>query len=74
LRVFSQINGNVYYIPETLYKMRTGGISTTNILTKMREDYRAMRAHKTGNVITLLRKSLSKIKQFKWNNMILGKF
>jgi len=73
LRVFSQINSNVYYIPETLYKMRTGGISTTNILTKMCEDYRAMRAHKTGNVITLLRKSLSKIKQFKWNNMILGK-
>ena len=73
LRVFSQIKGDVFYIPETLYKMRIGGISTTSIFTKMREDYRAMRCHKTGNVITLLRKNFSKLKQFQWNNMILGK-
>ena len=43
--------------------MRLGGISNgslRNILLKVKEDYRAMRKHKVGNIFTLVRKTLSK--------------
>ena len=35
LRYLSQTTGKVAYIPETLYKMRTGGMSTTKLVQKM---------------------------------------
>ena len=55
------------YIPRELVKMRLGGVSNRsvkNIITKMKEDYRAIRKNKVGGVGTLVFKSLSKIRQF----------
>ena len=55
------------YIPRVLVKMRVGGVSNRgfkNILTKMREDYRAIRKANVGGVGTLVLKNVSKIRQF----------
>ena len=55
------------YIPRELVKMRLGGVSNRgvkNIITKMKEDYRAIRKNNVGGVVTLVFKSLSKIRQF----------
>lgn len=55
------------YVPRVLVKMRMGGVSNRsfkNILTKMNEDYRAIRKNNIGGVGTLVLKNVSKIFQF----------
>lgn len=67
LRYFSQATGKAIYIPEVLYKMRTGGMSNRNwakIRQKMAEDMLAIRRNRVGGLHTLALKSLSKISQF----------
>jgi len=60
-------NISVKFIPETIIKMRVGGISNKNIksiLNKSKEDLSAMRNNKVGGFLTLVRKNTSKISQF----------
>lgn len=55
------------YVPRVLVKMRHGGVSTNlgaGLLTKAREDYRALRANQAGGAGTLLAKNLRKLGQF----------
>lgn len=55
------------YLPRVLVKMRVGGISNRglkNIITKMKEDYRAIKKNKCGGLGSLVLKNLSKIQQF----------
>ena len=55
------------YIPEVLVKMRVGGESNRSlgrILTKSREDLRALRNNGVGGLGTLAAKNISKISQF----------
>ncbi len=55
------------YIPEVMVKMRVGGESNRSlgrILTKSREDLRALRRYGVGGVGTLAAKNLCKITQF----------
>lgn len=55
------------YIPRVLVKMRVGGMSNRsfkNIITKMNEDYKAIRNNNVGGVGTLVLKNVSKIQQF----------
>lgn len=68
LRIFKQKSLKFLYLPKTIVKMRVGGASNKslkNILQKSKEDYRAMTTNKTGNWLTIFRKNLSKLKQFK---------
>lgn len=67
LRMLSQANLNVRYIPEVLVKMRVGGKSNRslkNILIKMNEDARALKKNGVGGLGTLVGKNLSKVPQF----------
>ncbi len=60
-------NIKLAYIPEVLVKMRTGGESNRSlgrIITKSREDYRAIRTNGVGGIGTLVWKNLSKTGQF----------
>ena len=55
------------YVPRVLVKMRVGGMSNRgfkNIITKVKEDYRAIKKNKSGGIGTLVLKNLSKIQQF----------
>lgn len=55
------------YIPEVLVKMRVGGESNRSLSTmilKSREDLAAIRQHNLGGVGTLVRKNVSKIRQY----------
>ena len=55
------------YIPEVLVHMRLGGASNRslrNLLQKSREDYRALRQNRIGDLSTLLLKNLQKVPQF----------
>lgn len=55
------------YIPEVMVRMRLGGESNGSlgrIITKSREDYRAIRRHGVMGFKTLLSKNVSKIGQF----------
>lgn len=55
------------YLPQVITKMRVGGISNKNlksISTKSYEDYKVIKDHQIGGLITLVRKNSSKIKQF----------
>jgi glycosyltransferase len=54
------------YINEIIVRMSLGGNSNkiSNILKKMREDYKIINDNKIGNVLTLILKNISKIKQF----------
>ena len=63
LRYLTQTSGQIAYIPETLYKMRTGGMSTTKLFQKMTEDYIALRNNNVGGLQALLYKNLSKFPQ-----------
>ncbi len=61
------------YIPHVMVKMRTGGESNKSLgrlIQKSREDLRAMRTHCIGGKRTLIRKNLSKIKQFASTNRL----
>ena len=67
LRIFKDQFLRFEYLPKTITTMRLGGISNgslRNIALKVKEDYRAMRKHQVGNIITLARKTLSKLDQY----------
>lgn len=67
LRWFGQGELKAHYIPEVLVKMRVGGESNKSfgkIITKSREDYRALRSNKIGGLGTLVWKNGSKLGQF----------
>jgi glycosyltransferase len=70
LKLFSGQNNKFKYLPETLIKMRTGGISNRSIYTilkKTYEDWRALRSCKftaLGSVKAIIFKNLRKISQF----------
>ena len=67
LRIFKDQFLNFEYLPKVITTMRLGGISNgslRNIALKVKEDYRAMRKHKVGNILTLARKTLSKLDQY----------
>lgn len=67
LRLLSDVQGRVVYLPEVLVRMRTGGASNRslrNILLKSSEDYRALRSNQVGGAGALLWKNLSKLQQF----------
>ena len=67
LRVLKDQSLKFSYVPEVITKMRVGGASNRslkNIIQKTKEDYRAVRANKVGNIFSILRKNTSKIKQF----------
>lgn len=56
------------YVPRVLVKMAQGGVSTgsaSGLLTKTREDYRALRRYKVGGLGTLAAKNLRKVGQFR---------
>ena len=67
LRIFKNESLQFCYLPKVIVKMRVGGESNksvSKVLLKMKEDYKAIRYHKTGNLLTLIQKSTSKLKQF----------
>ncbi len=67
LRLFSQPAIATCYLPKCVVKMRIGGASNKsvgNIVKKMKEDYSAIRRNKTGGILTLINKNVSKITQF----------
>ena len=67
LRVLKDQSLKFSYLPEVITKMRVGGASNRslkNIIQKTREDYIAVKSNQVGGLITVLRKNMSKIKQF----------
>ncbi len=67
LRWFGRGGIGVAYIPAVLVKMRLGGASNGSlrrIVSKSREDYRALRSNGIGGAGALAIKNLSKISQF----------
>lgn len=67
LRFLLQGQNSLVYIPEFLANMRVGGESNRSlerILTKSRQDLRAIRRHGVGGIVTLVCKNARKIKQF----------
>jgi glycosyltransferase len=67
LRYFGRGNIRPAYIPRVLVKMRVGGESNRSlarILRKSREDYAALQGNQIGGLGTLVRKNLSKVRQF----------
>ncbi|XDZ65783.1 glycosyltransferase family 2 protein [Alphaproteobacteria bacterium LSUCC0684] len=64
LRFLSRTHGRVIYLPQSFYKMRSGGTSSRKLITKMKEDYFAIRRNNVGGIFTLLGKNFSKIPQF----------
>ncbi len=66
LRIFRQTDLTFYFFPKTIVKMRVGGASNRslkNIIQKTKEDYQAIKTNKTGNLLTILLKNVTKIKQ-----------
>lgn len=58
---------NIFYFPRVMVEMRTGGTSNknfSNIITKSREDYRAIKNNNIGGFFTLFLKNFRKIPQF----------
>ena len=67
LRFIGQHKVKCAYLPQTIVRMRVGGESNrslANIITKSREDYRALKRNGIGGVGALLWKNLSKLPQF----------
>jgi glycosyltransferase involved in cell wall biosynthesis len=67
LRFFAKNNISLSYLPKVLVKMRTGGTSNKgirNIIKKSSEDLKALKEHQIGSFYTLVKKNLSKIRQF----------
>ena len=72
LRIFKDESLKIQYFPFVITRMRIGGISNKNIkniLIKTFEDYKAIRKNKIGNIGTLFRKNISKIKQLYKKNI-----
>jgi glycosyltransferase involved in cell wall biosynthesis len=67
LRIFSQQQLRFTYLPQVLVQMRVGGVSNRsfkNLLSKSREDWRALQQNSVGGVVALVWKNLSKLTQF----------
>ncbi|MDG5800564.1 glycosyltransferase family 2 protein [Marinilabiliaceae bacterium ANBcel2] len=67
LRAFLNHQLKAAYIPVLMIKMKTGGVSNRsfkNIMLKTKEDYRAIKEHHAGGILTLLWKNFSKLNQF----------
>ncbi len=66
IRMLKTKNFKAVYLPEEIIKMRLGGNSNkiSNLLKKMLEDYRVIRANKIGGIFTLIFKNFQKIPQF----------
>ena len=67
LRYLVKGNIKLKYIPETLVKMRTGGISNKNfknLLLKSIEDYKIVKSYGVGGATSILNKNLLKLNQF----------
>lgn len=67
LRIFKDSTLKFKYLPEVITKMRVGGASNKslkNLIQKTKEDYRAIKINNIGGLSTLIKKNLSKIKQF----------
>jgi glycosyltransferase len=67
LRIFKDTELKFGYLPKVVTKMRVGGASNRslkNIIKKSKEDYRAIRTNNVGNLLTLVKKNTSKLKQF----------
>lgn len=67
LRIFKDQELKFGYLPTVITNMRVGGASNRsikNIIKKSKEDYIAIKRNNVGNIITLIRKNTSKIKQF----------
>ncbi len=67
LKILSEDETKVCYLPNVLYVMRTGGASNKslkNLLQKSVEDLKALKNNKIGSLVTLFLKNISKIPQF----------
>ncbi len=67
LRLFSNNKYKVKYYPEVITKMRVGGTSNknlNNVILKSKEDLRALKTNKVGNLFSLFCKNVSKLPQF----------
>jgi len=67
LRLFIRPGRQFVYLPRVLVRMRTGGASNRSLralFRKSSEDFRAMRRHNTGGLLTLLCKNFRKVGQF----------
>jgi len=77
LRVLTKRDLTVTYLPEVLYRMRTGGMSNQsikNIFQKSHEDLKVIKRNGIGGINTLLMKNFSKVPQFFRNgNLKKGK-
>jgi glycosyltransferase involved in cell wall biosynthesis len=67
IRLFLDPNFKSIYIPETLVKMRVGGVSNRSLMMlikKSYEDFLIIRRNHIGGIFTLFFKNTSKISQF----------
>ena len=67
LRMLTQLQGRVVYLPQVLVRMRVGGVSNRSVRTiaaKSWEDYRVLRTHGIGGLRVLAWKNFSKLLQF----------
>lgn len=67
LRVFQNPNLKFAYLPEVTVAMSVGGMSNRslkNIIQKSTEDYQILSRHQLSPLSTLVKKNLSKIRQF----------
>jgi glycosyltransferase len=75
LKILSKQKFKACYLSQVLYVMRIGGTSNKNlrnIWQKTKEDLKALRENKVGNIFTLILKNISKIPQlFKKKGYIL---
>jgi glycosyltransferase len=64
LRAFGACGMTTCYIPEVLVRMRWGGRSNRNLrslIVKSLEDYRALKKHRLGGILTVARKNAAKL-------------
>ena len=67
LRFLGRFSLQAAYLPIVIVKMKTGGVSNRSIkhlITKSKEDLKALRSNKIGNIYSLIFKNISKISQF----------
>lgn len=67
IRCLTRVGVRVRYLPQTLVRMRMGGVSNAsfgNMLKKSREDLRIIRQHRIGGLMSLIAKNLQKLPQF----------
>ncbi len=67
LKILSNQKFTACYLPHVLYVMRIGGASNKsikNIFQKTKEDLKALKQNRVGNLLALFLKNISKIPQF----------